>query len=36
MRDIQIYEQLIEAGFTPVEAKDAIIMIEEEEACAEV
>lgn len=36
MKDIQIYEQLIEAGFTPGEAKDAIRMIEEDEAYAEI
>ena len=28
----QIYEQLVEAGFTPGEAKDMVAMIEEDEA----
>lgn len=31
-----IYEQLVEAGFTPGEAKDVVVMIEEDEAYAEV
>lgn len=29
MKDLMIYEQLLEAGFTPAEAKDVVYMIEE-------
>lgn len=31
MANIQIYEQLVEAGFTPGEARDVVAMIEEDE-----
>ena len=32
MASIQIYEQLVEAGFTPGEARDVVAMIEEDKA----
>lgn len=31
MVNIQIYEQLVKAGFTPGEARDVMAMIEEDE-----
>lgn len=31
MENILMYEQLIDAGFTPAEAKDVIAMIKEDE-----